>query len=81
MEIGELRELARRGDAGAAELGQALERVPGLTCAVLEIANRSAGVTSARFRSVDRAVIVLGARAVVEIALAVLPSHSAPPAA
>ncbi|HTO08270.1 MAG TPA: HDOD domain-containing protein [Myxococcota bacterium] len=73
MGIDEWRSLARRGDDGARELACALERVPGLSDAVLEAANRHAARRHVPLRSVDRAVVVLGARVVVEIALSMLP--------
>jgi HD-like signal output (HDOD) protein len=70
MGIGELRGLARRGCEAASEIAGALERFPGLSPAVLEVANRTCG---RRMATVDRAVVVLGSRAVIEIALALLP--------
>ena len=73
MGIEEWRSLARRGAEGARELATAVERVPGLSDAVLELANRHAGHRHVPLRSVDRAVVVLGSRVVVEIALSILP--------
>jgi HD-like signal output (HDOD) protein len=73
MGIDEWRSLARRGDDGACELAAALDRLPGLREAVLEVANRNAARGRVPLRSVDRAVVVLGARVVVEIALSMLP--------
>jgi HD-like signal output (HDOD) protein len=73
MGIDDWRSLARRGDDGARELAAALDRVPGLRDAVLAVANRAAARGRVPLRSVDRAVVVLGARVVVEIALAYLP--------
>jgi len=70
--IPELRDLARRGDGGADALACAIERVPGLADAVLRVANGPELGRGARIAGVRRAVVVLGARAVVEIALAVL---------
>ncbi|HTO52029.1 MAG TPA: HDOD domain-containing protein [Myxococcota bacterium] len=75
MGIGELRDLARQGREGAEALALAVEQVPGWSDAVLEVANRAARYGAGPFKSVDRAVIVLGARAVVEIALAVRPAE------
>ena len=72
MGIGELRGLARRGCGAASEIAAALARFPGLCPAVLEVASRAGG---RRMASVDRAVVVLGSRAVVEIALALLPGE------
>jgi hypothetical protein len=73
MGIEEWRSLARRGADGAGELAAAMERVPGLRDAVLEVANRNAARGGVPLRSLDRAVLVLGARVVVEIALSMLP--------
>ena len=72
MSIDELRQLARGRDASAAALAEALEAEPGLADAVLAIANAPRLARGARFAAVDRAVAVLGKRAVVEIALFVL---------
>jgi HD-like signal output (HDOD) protein len=72
MSIDELRSLARGRNASAAALANALEGEPGLADAVLAIANTPRLARGARFPAVDRAVAVLGARAVVEIALFVL---------
>jgi HD-like signal output (HDOD) protein len=72
MSIDELRRLARGRDASAAALADALHAEPGLADAVLAIANAPSLARGARFAAVDRAVAVLGRRAVVEIALFVL---------
>jgi HD-like signal output (HDOD) protein len=79
MVIPMLRDLARRGNAAAEALAHTLESVPGLADAVLRIANRIELPRGARIAGVQRAVVVLGARAVVEIALAVLePGETSP---
>jgi len=66
----------------AAELPQALAEAlhgePELANAVLEIANAPALARGSRFAAVDRAVAVLGKRAVVEIALFVLADRHRP---
>ena len=72
MSIDELRQLARGRDASAAALADALEGEPGLADAVLAIANAPRLARGTRFAAVDRAVAVLGKRAVIEIALFVL---------
>jgi len=72
MSIDELRRLARGPDSSAAALSDALHAEPALASAVLEIANAPHLARGARFAGVDRAVAVLGRRAVVEIALFVL---------
>ena len=72
MSIDELRRLARGPDASAEALAEALHAEPGLAAAVLSIANAPGLARGARFAAVERAVAVLGRRAVVEIALFVL---------
>jgi HD-like signal output (HDOD) protein len=72
MSVDELRKLARGRDASAGALAEALHAEPGLADAVLAIANAPRLARGARFSAVDRAVAVLGRRAVVEIALFVL---------
>jgi len=72
MSIDELRRLARGPEASGAALAAALHGEPELATAVLEIANAPGLARGARFAAVDRAVAVLGKRAVVEIALFVL---------
>ena len=72
MSIDDLRRLARAPEASAGALAEALDGEPGLADAVLAIANAPSLARGARFAAVDRAVAVLGKRAVVEIALFVL---------
>ena len=72
MSIDELRRLARGPAASAGALAEALRGEPELANAVLEIANAPQLARGTRFAAVDRAVAVLGRRAVVEIALFVL---------
>jgi len=72
MTIDDLRRLVRGPEASAGALAEALQGEPELANAVLEIANAPGLARGARFAAVDRAVAVLGKRAVVEIALFVL---------
>jgi HD-like signal output (HDOD) protein len=71
LSIAELRRLARERDASPA-LADALAREPELADAVLALANSAGLARGARLAAVDRAVAVLGKRAVVELALFVL---------
>jgi HD-like signal output (HDOD) protein len=77
MGIAELRQLARGGERAAEALAAALARVPGLADEVLRIANRSELRCGPRIAAVERAVVLLGARPVAEIALAILEAPAA----